>query len=101
MRLLEEWIMESQVKKMEFDEIIELLQTLLYARGPCGEEEEVRTLCFRLFKEITDDVWLDPFGNLIGKVCGKVKEAPAIRLMAHMDEISMIVKPIMRTDHCE
>ena len=26
---------------MEFNEIVELLQTLLYARGACGEEEEV------------------------------------------------------------
>lgn len=79
---------------MEFNEIVELLQTLLYARGACGEEEEVRKLCLRLFKEIMDEVWLDPFGNLIGKMGGEIKKAPAIRLMAHMDEISMIVKRI-------
>ncbi len=80
--------------KMEFNEIIELLQSLLYARGACGEEKEVRKLCFRLFKEITDEVWEDPFGNLICKIAGEIKDAPAIRLMAHMDELSLIVKRI-------
>lgn len=79
---------------MEFNEIINLLQQLLYARGACGEEEEVRNLCFSLFKEVVDEVRIDPFGNLIGKVFGERKEAPPIRLMAHMDEISMIVKRI-------
>ena len=79
---------------MEFNEIIELLQKLLYARGACGEEDEVRELCDFLLKEVADEVWQDPFGNLIGKVVGEVKEAPPIRLMAHMDEISMIVKRI-------
>ena len=41
-----------------------------------------------------DDLWVDAAGNLIGKMNGPNKSAPAIRLMTHMDEISMIVKKI-------
>lgn len=79
---------------MKYQEIIEVLQSLMNAKGPSGEEEEVRALCSELLKQVADEVWVDPFGNLIGKIAGKSSSEPAIRLMAHMDEISMIVKRI-------
>ena len=71
-----------------------LLQSLINAYGPCGQETEVRDLCQTELKSLTDEVWTDPAGNLIGKIKGKNKSSPAIRLMTHMDEISMIVKRV-------
>lgn len=71
-----------------------LLQELLIARGPCGQEDEVRTVLQRLLKNLVDETWVDPAGNLIGKIKGKSATKPPIRLMAHMDELSMIVKRI-------
>ncbi|MBX9744698.1 MAG: hypothetical protein K2X08_05750 [Chlamydiales bacterium] len=74
--------------------LFHLLQSLVNAYGPCGQEDEVRILCERELNSLVDEMWLDAAGNLIGKIQGKNKSSPAIRLMAHMDEISMIVKKI-------
>ena len=78
------------MKKTQFT----LLQALINAYGPCGQETEVRVLCEKELKSLTNELWTDAAGNLIGKIKGKNASAPAIRLMTHMDEISMIVKRI-------
>lgn len=70
-----------------------LLQALINARGPSGQEDEVLNLCQEVINPFVDEMWVDPAGNLIGKVNGTGDLAP-IRLMVHMDEISMIVKKI-------
>lgn len=72
----------------------ELLQDLVNARGPCGEEEEVRILCQKHLEGIVDKVWVDPAGNLIGKIAGSDPSSDSIRVMVHMDELSLIVKRI-------
>ncbi|MBS0623908.1 MAG: peptidase M42 [Verrucomicrobia bacterium] len=74
--------------------IFSLLQSLINAYGPCGQEEEVKHLCAKELKPLTDELWTDAAGNLIGKLNGQNPSAPAIRLLVHMDEISMIVKKI-------
>jgi hypothetical protein len=71
----------------------DLLQSLIYARGPCGQEDEVREVCREQLLSLADEVWVDPAGNLIGKVNG-ADSTKAVRVMVHMDEISMIVKRI-------
>lgn len=71
-----------------------LLQSLVNCYGPSGQEDEVRIFCEQELNHLVDDLWIDAAGNLIGKMNGKDKSLPAIRLMAHMDEISMIVKKI-------
>lgn len=71
-----------------------LLQELIDARGPCGEEDEVREICLKELQPITDKTWVDAAGNVIGKIEGKKKDLEAIRIMVHMDEISLIVKRI-------
>jgi putative aminopeptidase FrvX len=73
---------------------IELLQAFINARGPCGEEEEVRVLCQKQLQGIVDDIWIDPAGNLIGKISGSDQTSESIRVMVHMDELSLIVKRI-------
>jgi putative aminopeptidase FrvX len=69
-----------------------LLRELLTTYGPCGQEDAVRDLCRRELEPLADEVWVDPAGNLVARFGGG--DASAIRVMAHMDELSMIVKRI-------
>ena len=85
-----------------------LLQELLWTFGPCGQEDAVRAVCARELRSFVDDVWTDKAGNLIGYI--HAADGPAddgahrwnptagpgagTRVMAHMDELSMLVKRI-------
>ncbi len=86
-----------------------LLQELLWSYGPCGQENAVRDVCARELEPVVDDMWTDDAGNLIGYVAadGPAEHADhrhrsaatagpsaATRVMAHMDELSMLVKRI-------
>ncbi|WP_421682180.1 M20/M25/M40 family metallo-hydrolase [Stutzerimonas urumqiensis] len=84
---------------MTVEQQLQLLEELLLARGPAGQEEEVRAICHRELSGCCDEVWQDPAGNLIGVI--KATQVPraeaeqhAIRIMAHQDEIAMVVKRI-------
>jgi putative aminopeptidase FrvX len=83
-----------------------LLQELLWTLGPCGQEDAVRDICARELEPLVDDMWVDDAGNLIGYIRG-AGESPeqhrwrpangpgtATRVMAHMDELSMVVKRV-------
>jgi putative aminopeptidase FrvX len=85
----------------------DLLQELLWTYGPCGQEDAVRTVCRRELESVVDDCWTDQAGNLIGLIRGstgadsdcngrteRCSQAPATRIMAHMDELSMVVKRV-------
>lgn len=92
------------------DSTDELLQELLWTYGPCGQEDEVRAVIARELQPVVDDMWTDDAGNLIGYVAADASSkdagAPdhrhrteaipgtATRVMAHMDELSMIVKRV-------
>ncbi|WP_264024810.1 M42 family metallopeptidase [Mycolicibacterium pyrenivorans] len=69
-----------------------LLQELLLAYGPCGQEEAVRDVCLRELDPVVDETWVDPAGNLIGVIRGG--DEPPVRVMVHMDELSMLVKRV-------
>ncbi|MGY4646554.1 putative aminopeptidase FrvX [Mycobacterium sp. URHB0021] len=73
-----------------------LLQELLWAYGPSGQEDAVGDICRRELGTCVDETWIDPAGNLIGHIQGSTSEgsAPAIKVMAHLDELSMLVKRI-------
>jgi len=81
----------------------DLLQELVYARGPCGQEDEVRVICERELNRHCDKVWVDTAGNVVGLVRGAPAgkgsggQSSAIRVMAHMDELGMIVKRVDAT----
>lgn len=77
---------------MRADEL-DLLQSLVAARGPCGQEDEVRDMCHAYLQSLADEIWIDAAGNLIGKFAGE-EVGGAIRVMVHMDELSLIVKRI-------
>jgi putative aminopeptidase FrvX len=70
----------------------ELLQELLGTYGPCGQEDAVREVCRRELEQLAHEVWTDAGGNLVGIVRGG--SGPVVRVMAHMDELSMIVKRV-------
>jgi len=74
--------------------MLELLQKLVLARAPSGDEQEVKALCRDLFTPLCHHVFEDKAGNLIGKIEGRDRNAPPIRLFVHMDEIALIVKRI-------
>jgi putative aminopeptidase FrvX len=86
-----------------------LLQELLWTYGPCGQEEAVRRVCARELQPLVDDMWTDDAGNLIGYLAaedpgdgvasGEHRQRAAgvrtaTRVMAHMDELSMLVKRV-------
>jgi len=75
----------------------ELLQELLLAYGPCGQETAVRDICRRELQPVVDDMWEDQSHNLIGVIegrDGRGASGSAVRVMAHLDELSMVVKRI-------
>ncbi|OBK28020.1 peptidase M42 [Mycobacterium sp. 1165196.3] len=92
------------------DSTDELLQELLLTYGPCGQEDAVREVIARELQPVVDDMWADDAGNLIGYVAADPSAADsgapnhrhrteaipgtATRVMAHMDELSMIVKRV-------
>jgi putative aminopeptidase FrvX len=45
---------------------IDVLQELLWAYGPCGQEDAVRKICHRELQPVVDDTWIDAAGNLVG-----------------------------------
>lgn len=72
-----------------------LLEELLSAYGPVGQEDAVRDICRRELQPLVDESWVDEGGNLIGLLRGSHSGAyPAIRVMAHLDELSMLVKRV-------
>lgn len=75
-----------------------LLERLLFARGPGGEEGEVRVICETELAQHCDETWIDDAGNLIGLVRGNAQrtseESDATLIMAHLDEIAMAVKRV-------
>lgn len=80
---------------MKNKQIFDLLQLLINAKGPCGEEDEVRALCKQHLQSLVDETWTDAAGNLIGKIRGTLADQnQAVNLMVHMDELSLIVKRI-------
>ncbi|WP_304114912.1 M42 family metallopeptidase [Mycolicibacterium bacteremicum] len=72
----------------------DLLQELVGAYGPVGQEDAVREICLREAAAVADEVWVDGAGNVVALLKSGRRDAPAVRVMAHMDELSMIVKRV-------
>jgi putative aminopeptidase FrvX len=77
-----------------------LLQELLWTYGPCGQEDAVRDLCRRELESLVDETWVDAAGNLVALIHGDSDNRrgggnePVARVLAHMDELSMLVKRV-------
>lgn len=85
---------------MDLERMLSLTQELISARGPVGQEEEVRAIVRREFEPLCDKVWVDDAENLVGLIEGGSKKKGAasksagIKVMAHMDELSLVVKRV-------
>jgi len=73
-----------------------LLQELLSTYGPCGQEDAVRDICRRELAPLADETWVDAAGNLVALIRGNPENrgGPVTRVMAHLDELSMLVKRV-------
>ncbi|PWW22437.1 putative aminopeptidase FrvX [Geodermatophilus normandii] len=72
----------------------DLLDELLRTYGPCGGEAAVRDVVRRELEPLADEVSVDPAGNLVALLHGTDRSAPVVRVMAHLDELSMMVKRV-------
>jgi endoglucanase len=75
--------------------LAETLEKLSNATGVAGREEEVRDLMKKFLKPYVDEIKEDKLGNVIGIKKG-AKNAPKVMLAAHMDEIGLLVKTILK-----
>lgn len=72
-----------------------LLRELLTTYGPVGQEDAVRAVCRRELEPHADETWVDDAGNLVGLFRGSApRDRGATRVLAHMDELSMMVKRV-------
>lgn len=73
----------------------DLLQKLCEAFGPSGREATLAAQVAEIMRPWCDDVSIDALWNVIGVKQGVAPEPrPRLMLMAHMDEISMMVTAI-------
>ncbi|MBM3497584.1 MAG: M42 family metallopeptidase [Armatimonadetes bacterium] len=75
------------------EELLALLSRLLTTHSPSGCEREMEELCLTELEPLCSRVWRDEAGNVIGLIEGS-GNGPAVRLMAHKDEISALVARI-------
>jgi endoglucanase len=69
------------------------LRELTALPGPSGHEREVALAFAKHLRAHTDDVVLDPFGNVIGTIRGDGAKG-AVMLSAHTDEVGLVVKHV-------
>ena len=71
---------------------IQILNRLIKASGVTGNEREVSEVIRDLFSAYSPFVWQDRYGNVFARI-GEKKE-PEVMIMAHMDEIGLMVTGI-------
>ena len=73
--------------------LLSRLRDLTALPGPSGHEREVALVFAKHLRAYTDDVVLDPFGNVIATVRGEDARG-TVMVSAHLDEVSLIVKHV-------
>ncbi|HZD91632.1 MAG TPA: hypothetical protein VE224_16135, partial [Pseudolabrys sp.] len=71
-----------------------LLEELLRARGPSGQEDEVAPVAQRALKEACGNCEIDAAGNLLSIVRAEKAEQDPVMIVAHQDEVALAVKRI-------
>jgi len=72
---------------------IDLLKKLTETPAPSGWEDNISTIIQSEIKPYVDKISVDIMGNIIAEKCGNAK-GPKIMLVAHMDEVGLVVKYI-------
>ena len=73
-------------------EIAGLLKRLCETPGPVGREQKVKEIIVREVKSVCSELREDPLGNLVARV--GPKDGYRIGILAHMDEVGLIVSRI-------
>ncbi|MEK6839340.1 MAG: M42 family peptidase, partial [Nanoarchaeota archaeon] len=73
-----------------------ILMKLLNEAGPSGFEQPIRHFITKEIKPYVDEMRIDKFGNLIAHKKGS---KPTVLLVAHMDEIGLLIKNISEEGH--
>ncbi len=79
--------------------MIDLIQKYVEAYGPSAYEDAIRAMIIADAKQYTADVTTDALGNVIARVAGK-KGGQRVMLIAHMDEIGVMVSHIDANGFC-
>ncbi len=79
--------------------MIDLIQKYVEAYGPSAYEDAIREMIIADVTPLADDVSVDALGNVIAKVKGK-KNGKRVMLIAHMDEIGVMVSHIDKNGYC-
>lgn len=72
----------------------DLLRKLTEIPAPSGYEDKMISFVREYMVKYADDVEIDKIGNVIGVLKGTSKNAPKIMILAHMDEIGLIIRRI-------
>lgn len=78
---------------MTYNELFELIETLVLHHSPSGAEAEIDRFLMAEFQAIGVSVWQDEAGNIIAKIPGR-DGTRSLAITAHKDEIGAIVKAI-------
>jgi endoglucanase len=73
-----------------------LLDDLIEVNGISGKEHEIRDIIIKELKKYVKDIKVDKFGNVIAHKNGK---GAKVMLVAHMDEVGLMVKGIADNGH--
>ncbi|MEA5417708.1 M42 family peptidase [Spirulina sp. CCNP1310] len=76
----------------DFDSLFNQIAELVLHHSPSGVEGEIDQFILQQLQAIGIDHWQDEAGNIIAKISGR--EAGAVAITAHKDEIGAIVKGI-------
>jgi endoglucanase len=71
--------------------MMKLLENLINLKGISGDEKVVRSFIYKEAKKYCKDVFIDKMGNVVARKKGV---SPSVLLMAHMDEIGLMVSSI-------
>ncbi|MFA5075520.1 MAG: M42 family metallopeptidase [Candidatus Babeliales bacterium] len=97
------WVFTETIssKNQSLDETEILLQQLCCITAPSGFESDVRDFLIKRWSKKVKDVSTDNLGNVFFYInCKKDNQSlPTIALMAHMDEVGLMVKSISNDGH--
>ncbi len=77
---------------LDCDRLFATIEELVLHHSPSGVEDEINQLLLSRFAALGVEVWQDRADNIIAKIPGR--DAGAIAITAHKDEIGAIVKSI-------
>lgn len=86
----------TSTESLGLERILEILRPLLATHSPTGREDEAREWVFAWLSDRLagrGEVKVDRAGNVVARLPGS-GSAPAVALVAHLDEIGFIVKRI-------